>query len=47
MNEVSYEISDGRSQMTENSLPIVFCHLFSVLCPLFLPDTRNLNPTYS
>jgi hypothetical protein len=21
-----------------NSLPFVFCHLFSVLCPLFLPD---------
>ena len=39
MNEVSYEISDGRSQMTENSLPIVFCHLFSVLCFFLTPET--------
>jgi len=41
------QIADDRSQMTENSLPLVFdsaelvagCHLFSVLCPLYLPDT--------
>jgi hypothetical protein len=25
--------------MTENSLSFVFCRLFSVLCPLYLPDT--------
>jgi hypothetical protein len=35
------QITDDRSQMTENrnSLPFVFFHLFSVLCPLLLPDT--------
>jgi hypothetical protein len=38
---VGCQVSDNRSQMTENrnSLAFVFCHLFSVLCPLYLPDT--------
>jgi hypothetical protein len=40
------QITDDRSQMTENrnSLLFVICLLFSVLCPLYLPDTRNLTP---
>ena len=25
--------------MSENSLPLVFCHLFSVFCRLYIPDT--------
>jgi hypothetical protein len=33
------QITDDRRQMTENKLPFVFWHLFSVLCPLYLPDT--------
>jgi hypothetical protein len=28
-------------QKTENNLPFVVCHLFSVRCPLYLPDTGN------
>jgi hypothetical protein len=28
---VSVQVSDNRGQMTEISLPLVFCHLFSVL----------------
>lgn len=30
-------MTDGRSQMAENALPFVLCHLFSVLCPLYPP----------
>ena len=28
--------------MTNNSLPLVICHLFSVLCPLLLPVARRI-----
>jgi hypothetical protein len=35
-------MSDNRGQMTENILPLIFCHLFSVLCLLYLPETCHL-----
>ena len=43
---VRCQASEDRSQMSENrnSLTDVICHLFSVLCPLSFPDTRNLKP---
>ena len=31
-------MTEVRRQKTEISLPLVFCHLFSVLCPLYVPD---------
>jgi len=43
-------VPDNRSQMTDDRKhpAFVFCHLFSVLCPLYLirlrRNTRNLNP---
>jgi hypothetical protein len=30
--------TDDRSQMTENSQPLIICHLFSVLCISLTPE---------
>jgi hypothetical protein len=39
---VSVQVSENRDQKTENSMPPILCRLFSVLCPLYFPDTRHL-----
>ena len=36
---VSKKMTEGRKQFA-----FVCCHLFSVRCSLYLPDTRNLKP---